>query len=218
MAKSNEHSEPQEGRHEQSEKRRLILQAAEKVFDAKGYADTTVDEVAAEAGISKGSIYNYFKNKEDLFHQVFAAAMASSEADVGKLVEQGSARQKLEKVLDYWYGQLEFIKRIARLVLEFWATAARDKQGDFSRNMRDGYSRHISLIKGIIDDGVQTGEFFVKFDSRMAATLIMGLMDGIHIQMLMGMGINITPELLMGIKTAVFAGLNAHETGEAGKE
>ncbi|MBI5722514.1 MAG: TetR/AcrR family transcriptional regulator [Planctomycetes bacterium] len=203
---------------EQSDKRRLILQAAEKVFDANGYAATTIDAVAAQAGISKGSIYNYFKNKEDLFHQVFATAVASSEADIGKLIAQGTARQKLERFFDYWFGRLEFIRLIARLVLEFWATATRDKQGEFSKNMQENYHRHVSLIQGIIDEGLRTGEFSVKFNSRMASTLIMGLMDGIHIQMLLGVGIVITPELLAGIKTAVMSGLNVRGTGAAEKD
>ena len=48
------------------QKRRLIMQAALKVFSKKGYSPTALDEIAQEAGIAKGTLYLYFKDKEDL--------------------------------------------------------------------------------------------------------------------------------------------------------
>jgi AcrR family transcriptional regulator len=55
-------------------RRQSILAAAEKVFGDCGYAATTMEAVADKAGISKGSIYNYFKNKHDLFKSLFTGA------------------------------------------------------------------------------------------------------------------------------------------------
>jgi len=52
------------GRKEQ--KRRLIMQAVLKIFKRKGYSPTALDEIAQEAGIAKGTLYLYFKDKEDL--------------------------------------------------------------------------------------------------------------------------------------------------------
>ncbi len=52
---------------EREERRHQILAAAEKVFFSKGFAAATMDEVAAEAELSKGTLYLYFKNKDDLF-------------------------------------------------------------------------------------------------------------------------------------------------------
>ncbi len=48
------------------QKRRLIMQAALKVFSKNGYSPTALDEIAQEAGIAKGTLYLYFKDKEDL--------------------------------------------------------------------------------------------------------------------------------------------------------
>ena len=48
------------------QKRRLIMQAALKIYSRKGYSPTALDEIAQEAGISKGTLYLYFKDKEDL--------------------------------------------------------------------------------------------------------------------------------------------------------
>ena len=49
------------------ETRRLILDAAYRVFAARGYGQATIDDVLAEAGISKGALYHHFASKEELF-------------------------------------------------------------------------------------------------------------------------------------------------------
>ena len=67
------------------ERRREIMEAAEKVFEASGYAAATMAAVADQAGISKGSIYNYFESKQNLFIEVCAAAFASEHAS-GKAI------------------------------------------------------------------------------------------------------------------------------------
>ncbi len=56
-------------------RRAEILASAQKVFDAHGYAATTVEAVAEGAGIAKGSIYNYFESKQELFRAVFTEAL-----------------------------------------------------------------------------------------------------------------------------------------------
>ena len=60
-------------------KRQKILAAAAKIFETYGYAEATVDAVAAEAGIAKGSVYNYFSSKQELFTSVFTESMSVEE-------------------------------------------------------------------------------------------------------------------------------------------
>jgi AcrR family transcriptional regulator len=108
-------------------RRKEILGAALALFERQGYAATTMDDVAAAAGISKGSIYNYFQNKQDLFTQLFNQSMSQDEADVDALMSvPSSAGQKLCVMLDYWYQGLAIDLRIGRITLEFWAAAAHE--------------------------------------------------------------------------------------------
>lgn len=53
--------------------RMAILEAARTLFNRKGYADVTIDEVMAEAGFTRGGFYNHFKNKADLFANAVAS-------------------------------------------------------------------------------------------------------------------------------------------------
>ena len=51
-------------------KRPLIIDAAIEVFSRKGYQESTISEIAGKANIAEGTIYQYFKNKEDLFFSI----------------------------------------------------------------------------------------------------------------------------------------------------
>jgi TetR/AcrR family fatty acid metabolism transcriptional regulator len=55
------------------DKRMRICEAAIKLFAAKGYHEARADEIAQEAGVAVGTIYNYFKNKEDILLDIFVA-------------------------------------------------------------------------------------------------------------------------------------------------
>jgi len=82
---------PGEGWRERltAERRRHILEAAARAFARKGFAQTTMKEIAAEAGIAPGTIYLYFKNKEDLLINlpslITETTLAEAMAEVGNL-------------------------------------------------------------------------------------------------------------------------------------
>src|SRR5829696_10535056 len=59
-----------------ADKREAILRAAIKVFAGRGYFNSKVADIAGEAGIADGTVYLYFKNKDDVLHSIFDRAMA----------------------------------------------------------------------------------------------------------------------------------------------
>lgn len=85
------------------DKRQAILAAAFEVFARRGYAQAGVDEVAAEAGVAKATVYNHFGGKETLLREAIAAsaeeATAKNLAAVERLVDSGGdPRERLEDV------------------------------------------------------------------------------------------------------------------------
>ena len=192
------------------DKRDSILVAAQRVFDTNGYAATTMDAVAAEAQLSKGSLYNYFKNKEDLFRQVFASTVAASETLASGLMSQGGpASQRLERILDFWFDRLETNRRVGRLVMEFWATAARQEQGALSRQFQEIYGRWRTGLADIVTQGIAAGEFNPRVNPQAGAALIMAVLDGTEVQCMLDVGIVVDCEFLASLKKAVMAGLGA---------
>src|SRR6185436_14978008 len=76
-----------------------ILEAALHVFGEQGFARTRLEEVAKRAGVSKGTLYLYFKSKEDLFREMARACVRASLAEGEEFVRtfQGSTRDLFEQ-------------------------------------------------------------------------------------------------------------------------
>ncbi len=187
-----------------------ILAAAEAVFAACGYAATTMEAVAAKAGIAKGSVYNYFQSKEALFEQVFTKAVSLLEADaLGILSEPISASERLSRFLDYRCERLEDCSHIGRLVLEFWATAAREQQGALATTLREIFTRWRGRITEVLVEGVDNGEFTLQFDPPFVAALLLGLLDGIELESLLGFGPELNDQYRAALKESVLSALTA---------
>lgn len=196
-----------------SQRRDAILAAAEKVFDAHGYAGTTIDAVAEAAGVAKGSVYNYFDSKRDLFYQVFAHVGSAADADITPMLSDPhlAATEKLQRLLDYWFERMSYFQRVGRLVLEFWATAARheQEQAELSKTFKQMYARWRGQIASILQEGIESGQFDPNFDTRVAAALIMAMLDGVEIQSIMGMGIVLDARFLAAIKRSILISMSA---------
>jgi TetR/AcrR family fatty acid metabolism transcriptional regulator len=157
--------------HAPAEQRRSdILAAAEREFDSRGYAATTMEQVAVGAGISKGSIYNYFPSKQDLFTHVFAERLAVGHAEARRVLSGDMpAAQKLTMLLDGWFMRLSEHKRLSRLLMEFWTTAARETPGgDLSSTFRQIYSSWRALLVDVVEQGAREGAFPSAFDPKVA--------------------------------------------------
>jgi len=210
------------GSSQAPDKRTAIIEAALELFGARGYAATTMEAVAEQAGIAKGSIYNYFRNKDHLFEQVFLEVLADDEAGVLKaLAECRSASEKLESVLDRWYANLERYRRIGRLALEYWVTVTRENRDDAPMNFAQYCHLWHDRIADILREGVASGEFAADTDPEIGSTLLRSAMDGITLQCILDLGIKVNSDLLARLKMAVSSTLNAavgqvrtHEKGE----
>ena len=87
-------------------KRNTIIRASLRVFARKGYETTALDEVAREAHLAKGTLYLYFKDKEDLYFQVMLTVLERLEAFVGKQTMQ--TQNPLEKMAAVARAQIGF--------------------------------------------------------------------------------------------------------------
>jgi AcrR family transcriptional regulator len=85
---------------QRQEREELILQAAEEVFEEKGYYETSMDEIAARVGIAKGTIYTHFPGKEELVFAIFKRNIEQLFREIDAVVEAESLpTAKLEALL-----------------------------------------------------------------------------------------------------------------------
>jgi len=178
-----------------------------------------MDAVAERAGIAKGSLYNYFKSKHDLFEQVFAAALAEDEADNEELVRTDlPAMEKLDRLLDNWFARLEHYRHVGLLALEYWTTAVRERrQGSDAMSFAECYARWRGRLATVLTQGVESGEFGGHVDPMVGATLIEAMLDGLTVHLIFEVGLDANEDLLARMKNAIHHALTAglEERGDA---
>lgn len=187
-----------------SERRQGILDAARRLFDRLGYAATTMEAVAVEAGVAKGSIYNYFGSKRDLFREVFTTSLAADDAAAAEvLVSSDGPARKLGRLFDLWFEELPRYRRIGGLVLEFWAEAAHQRETDLHHILTDLYEKHRRPAREVIAAGIASGEFRSDLDPDDAASLIFAVSDGLLVRSILDPTFVVSASAVAALKEAV---------------
>ena len=198
------------------ERRQAILAAAQDVFDVRGYESATMDEIAEKADISKGNLYNHFQNKLDLFTKVFIEALMGDETEVEQLVAGPlTASEKLPRLMDYIFTQLQSYTRSGRLVMEIWATAARQqRQEELAENLGQIHSCWRKRFETILVQGIKAGEFGQHIEPPVAASLIWATVNGIIVQSMFDVEAETGERALATLKRSLLAGLTAWSAGK----
>jgi len=136
-----------------------VLQAAEKLFAKRGFYPTTIDDIAKEARLAKGTIYLYFDSKEDLFFSAIERKLDALLSKIEKAVkEPGSAWQRINTTIGI---HLKFMEENKDFVVE--------KQ-----------SRYIKILTRLIQRAINEGE--VKpLDARKLAVILMGIVHSLTV-------------------------------------
>ncbi|PQA85967.1 TetR/AcrR family transcriptional regulator [Hyphococcus luteus] len=165
-------------------KRIQILEAASSCFAEAGYDATSMDDVAAAAGVSKGSLYDYFKNKEDLFYGVFEWFLGSLVGDgAQRMEEETSAYARLFAFAETSVNALIDHIALYPVTLEVWAAAAKAGTRErFSAVMRELYVAYRAEVTAIIDSGQKAGEIRREVDAEAVAAMLVGAIDGLFLQ------------------------------------
>jgi AcrR family transcriptional regulator len=163
-------------------KRMLILETAIGIFASKGYHNTTMQDIADALSIAKGTIYEYFPNKEDLFLAVYDMWMDEYEQAMNDAVDDHfDPVSKADALIDTTVEFYEKHARYAPLLLEFWAHALRSSSDIFLIRIREMKKRLVQI--GIeVTNQMQKLHLFKNVDAGSFAVLELGISDGIFLQ------------------------------------
>ncbi|HOX37360.1 MAG TPA: TetR/AcrR family transcriptional regulator [Candidatus Brocadiia bacterium] len=166
------------------EKKRQILLAAARVFASSGFQASTVAAVARKAGVSKGSIYDYFKSKREMFVMLVQEMLRQDAEEISKIATgAGSAREKIESVFESWVAKAREWQELSGLMLEFWAEASQgERSGSLSRFFNKSYKDYHRMLKGLLDEGISNGEFRADTDCDQTAAMVIACLDGVLLQ------------------------------------
>ncbi|RNA70271.1 TetR/AcrR family transcriptional regulator [Alteribacter keqinensis] len=151
-----------------------IIDAAVKVIAENGYHHSQVSKIAREAGVADGTIYLYFKNKEDILISLFEEKMGSFVIrSKERLASETSVEQKLKLLIEMHLKQLEAdydLAIVTQLELRQSNLALRSRINEVLK----GY---LGLIDSILAEGMEKGFFSPDLDRRMARQVIFGAID-----------------------------------------
>lgn len=157
-----------------AEKSRAILRAAAKVFARSGFFNAKVADVAREAGVADGTVYLYFKGKDDLLSSIFAAAME------GFLIQARAQLSELkhphERLYSFARLHLELMESERDMAIVFQVELRQSTKfmEQFSTTYLADYFR---IVREIIEDGQRQGVFRVQLNPQLLAKLFFGALD-----------------------------------------
>jgi TetR/AcrR family fatty acid metabolism transcriptional regulator len=159
-------------------KRERILRAAIRIFSRKGYFNSKISEIAQLAGVADGTIYLYFKNKDDLLISLFEEKMGEVVADVRKRVVSGDGAVSRLKI--FIQNHMELLTREAGL-LEVIQVELRQSNKFMKEYVPVRFLEYLDVISGILEEGKREGVFRTDLNVTLARRAIFGALDEISL-------------------------------------
>ncbi|MBF6621391.1 MAG: TetR family transcriptional regulator [Patulibacter sp.] len=158
-------------------RRAEVLDAAARVFHAKGYEATSIQDIADEVGILKGSLYYYISSKEDvLFEMLQEVHTAALETVVEAVAADGNPLEKIHA----------FVETLARfnaentirmgILLHDFRSLGDERRNEIVRE-RDQYDK---ILRKLIVEGKDSGLIRDEIDPKITALAVMGMINSIY--------------------------------------
>ena len=169
------HSSPERPDRAGGDKRERILAAAERIFARHGFFAARVSEIAKEAGVADGTIYLYFKSKDELLISLFEQRMTQVNAELRAAIAGKPPREQLRAFIAA-YLQMVSDEPDAAEVL----TVELRQSGKFMKEYDNPqFAELLRVLAGIITEGQGSGELDATIPSHIAARMIFGILDEI---------------------------------------
>jgi AcrR family transcriptional regulator len=137
-----------------SKTKETIFKSAIKVFSGRGYTSATMDEIATDAGVAKGTLYYYFKSKEEIFTYIISEGMKIVSTQMKQEIDKKTTT--LDKLKIAWQIQINLIydnRDFFKVILsQMWGKELRHIE------IREIIRKYISEIERYVSDAMNSGE------------------------------------------------------------
>ena len=155
-----------------------ILDAAEALYMRKSFSETSLNDIVAESGLSKGALYNHFDSKEKLIVAVYDRFIERTLEQLKTMLgTEFTASRKLELI-----GEAAFVATADRprafqaMNIEFMVAASRMEA--LAPRMKARYNETVGILKNTIQEGIDSGEFRSDLDGGEIAAILFAAADG----------------------------------------
>lgn len=158
-------------------KREMILEAAYDLFLNKGYWDTKIIDIAEKAGIGKGTVYEYFESKDDIFFELFQTKVVAGYDSLSEL--PGKKTDCKTKLIEYLDIELENSSKYTynkSFLTDLMMKSDAFRKTDLIASIHDLMKKKFSILFRILKEGIENGEFR-QTDPALAAVSVMGAIN-----------------------------------------
>ncbi|MBV9216115.1 MAG: TetR/AcrR family transcriptional regulator [Acidobacteria bacterium] len=156
------------------EKGELILRAATLVFARNGYFASKVADIAREAGVADGTVYLYFKSKDDILHSIFDRAMSEFIREgIRELEGITDPRSRLTRIAELHLSKLGADRELA-VVFQVELRGSTKHMREFSAA---GFGEYLEIIRATVEDGQAQQVFRKDIKPIVAAKIFYGALD-----------------------------------------
>ena len=170
---------------DKEEKKKQIRNVAMTLFGSKGVQQTTMAEIAVAAGIGKGTIYEYWKSKDEIFVSSFNHFFEVMSQDITTAISHSTDPVNKIKILisESFRTINEAGHEFTCILMEFWAESIRRHDDSLISeiDMVGIYHEYRNLLAGFIKEGIEQGKI-IQTDPNALASLLIGTLDGISLQ------------------------------------
>lgn len=142
------------------ERKQQILDAAIAVFARLGFRAARMDDVAEQAGLSKGALYLYYKSKDAIIAAILQRLFAGEFKHLQALVEsegKGPVAEQLLTLTRQFASMMQWMSKLMPIAFEFYAIAGRDKA--VRQFLKEYFTDYRHLLARLIERGIAQGEF-----------------------------------------------------------
>ncbi len=168
---------------EKSDKRDRILRAAEIVFSQRGFYNARVSEIAREAGVADGTIYLYFKSKDDLLYSLFEARMTQVNRALSEAVDAQATPQ--DKLRTFIRTHLSLVAKQPE-VAEVLTVELRQSSKFMKEYNNPHFADFLKILAAIIAEGQKKEVFNAELAPPLFARAIFGMLDELALVWLLG--------------------------------
>lgn len=165
-----------------AEKHEKILDAAAKVFARKGFHNAKVSEIAREAQVADGTIYLYFKNKDDilihLFEEKMSEILAAQRAELAKGTD---CIDRLRRYIGFHFGLVESHPDMAQVI----TLELRQSHKFMKQYVPHRFFEYLDAASEVIREGQEKGEIRRDVDPRIIRLALFGALDELSLQWLL---------------------------------
>jgi AcrR family transcriptional regulator len=154
-----------------------ILDAAEALYMRKSFSETSMNDIVAESGLSKGALYNHFNSKEELIVAIYDRFMYRTLGQLKTMLEaESTASRKLELI-----GEVAFVATANRprafqaMNIEFLIAASRMEA--LAPRIEARYKETVGILRKTIQNGIDSGEFRGDVDACEIASILFAAAD-----------------------------------------